>query len=636
LLTAIGLLLLSREALATAANNARGRHPTGNGEPPDSTNGRTQRAGEESLHMTSTLDFLRERRDRRWTTVPRKVLSFYYTWYGRPENHGRWVHWEDVRPDEHWIGSSTHYPAKGAYDSHDPEIIRYHIGLAREHGVDGFIATWWHQQDFHDRALEKILPIAADMGFDMTVYWETVPGQGRDAVERAVNDLAYILERYADHPAWLRVDGRPVVFVYGRVMGQVDFNDWPEIITRSRERYGKDFLLIADGYQEGYARLFDGVHTYNICGWVQKKTRDELRQLSRKSFGDAVALARRHGKISCITVIPGYDDTKIRTPGIHAERLDGDTYRILWQEAIAANPDWVLVTSWNEWHEGSEIEPSWEDGDEYIRMTAPYAARFRETPPVESAAPAGRPSLAPERAASLRRLYAGTTIGVLPGFSGESVFWLVDAGVAVKELRWEDLLDAGGFNARRFPVIVYAAGEHYAQTVRRPRDVDEALLRYLGEGGLLMALPSLPLPFYYNERGEAVGSAPSLGLPVMGSGGVGGWESPPAGVQLAFHLDSATLPGLPSTAPFPSGGDLRWRPATNTRLAEGDIYLSLARLTDADGRSYGDGIAYVEHRASAPKNAKILYAWMRMADIVNANDLFYALFRLAGERMTRP
>ena len=93
-----------------------------------------------------------------------------------------------------------------------------------------------------------------------------------------------------------------------------------------------------------------------------------MRALSASSFADAVRLARAHGRISCLTVIPGYDDTKIRTPGINAERQGGQTYRVLWEEAITADPDWVPITSWNEWHEGSEIEPSWEDGDAYLKL----------------------------------------------------------------------------------------------------------------------------------------------------------------------------------------------------------------------------------------------------------------------------
>ena len=83
------------------------------------------------------------------------------------------------------------------------------------------------------------------------------------------------------------------------------------------------------------------------------------------------------GSIACATVIPGYDDTKIRKPGLKADRLDGQVYRVLWDEAMKAKPDWVLITSWNEWHEGSEIEPSLEYSDQYLRLTGSYALRFR-------------------------------------------------------------------------------------------------------------------------------------------------------------------------------------------------------------------------------------------------------------------
>jgi len=91
---------------------------------------------------------------------------------------------------------------------------------------------------------------------------------------------------------------------------------------------------------------------------------------------NAVKLARQHGRISCATVIPGYDDTKVNKPGRVAYRQDGQVYSLLWQEAIRAKPDWVVITSWNEWHEGTEIEPSFQDHDKYLKLTAEYARRF--------------------------------------------------------------------------------------------------------------------------------------------------------------------------------------------------------------------------------------------------------------------
>jgi hypothetical protein len=42
-----------------------------------------------------------------------------------------------------------------------------------------------------------------------------------------------------------------------------------------------------------------------------------------------------------------------------------------------ADPDWVLVESFNHWEIGTEIEPSVQFGDQYLKLTAEYAARFK-------------------------------------------------------------------------------------------------------------------------------------------------------------------------------------------------------------------------------------------------------------------
>ena len=591
--------------------------------------------------QVSLLGFLQAQRTRRYERVPRKVLAFYYTWYGRPERHGAWVHWADVKPEEHDIATSTHYPAKGAYDSHDPAIIDHHIDLAKSHGVDAFIATWWSPKDFHDRAFPLLLERARAKGFEASVYWETVPGKGRGKIDRAVNDLAYVLKTYGAHPAFLKVEGKPVVFVYGRVMNQVATGEWPEIITRARERYGKDFLLIADGYREDFARLFDGLHVYNICGWVRGKKPAELAELSGRSFADAVALQKSRARVTCLTIIPGYDDTKIRTPGINAERQDGETYRVLWEQAIKADPDWVVITSWNEWHEGSEIEPSWEDGDKYLKMTAKHAAQFKRTPHSRVAVPKAPPGPRPEAARAMRELFKGATIGILPGFGGKAVSWLAETGVSVAELTWDDVIAPRRLDPKNYPVLVYAGFEEYVQTVKEQGDVDRAIQRYLRGRGCLVVLPTGPFPFYYNERREAVVSPGRFGLPICGSGAHGrhdvpanarlrGWEKPPAGAKVRFTVDTTHLPGLPKTVPFPASGDVRWRPCTLAGLAPEDVYVRLVRLSDGQGVDYGDGIAYIEHVRTEPRGGRLLYAWMRMADVVDADDLFLGLFRLAA------
>jgi len=310
--------------------------------------------------------------------TPRMVLTFYYPWWGNPAHSGGWVHWRGVNAEAHEITNSTHFPEMGAYDSNDPGLIDHHLKLAEDAGIDAFIASWWGPGDFTDRAISRLVDRAAHTKVKVSIYWEIVPGKGAARIDRAVADLVYVLKNYGDRAGFLRVGGKPVIFVYGRVMGGIPMDKWPEIVARAEKQAGREFLLIADGYSKACARQFDGVHTYNIAGWWRGGDVANLAEAAKNSFSRAVQLARSEGKISCLTVIPGYDDTKERKPGLVAPRHDGATYEALWRAAIAADADWILVTSFNEWHEGSEIEPSREYGDKYMSMTRSFARQFKK------------------------------------------------------------------------------------------------------------------------------------------------------------------------------------------------------------------------------------------------------------------
>ena len=57
---------------------------------------------------------------------------------------------------------------------------------------------------------------------------------------------------------------------------------------------------------------------------------------------------------------PGYIDTRIRpwNEKTTRSREDGKYYETMFMNAVNANPYFIGITSFNEWHEGTQIEPA--------------------------------------------------------------------------------------------------------------------------------------------------------------------------------------------------------------------------------------------------------------------------------------
>jgi hypothetical protein len=552
--------------------------------------------------------------------VERRVMAFYYPWYGVPEGPGgagRTVHWSKIDATSHDIAASTHYPVLGAYDSHDPKVIDQHCQWAKAAHIDTLIVSWWGHGDYTDRAMPQILDACERHGLAACIYYETVPKP--QTAETAAKDIIRVLEKYGRHKAHLKVDGKPVVFIYGRAVGQLGLMGWLEAVKLVNAGYRGGAMLIGDQFSYGAARVFDGVHTYNTAGSLAGRSLAEAQKWAAGTYQSWVQLADGADKISTITVIPGYDDTKIRKPGLAVERHDGELYRIQWEQAMAADPHWVIVTSFNEWHEGSEIEPSLEYGSKYIEMTGRFAERFKSTPRKAHAATASG-SITQAEKEQLRQRLGKMRIAVLPEAESMAFWWLLDIGVEPKLLTWEGIV-ANGLKPQDYPIVLYCAGETYQRTVRTTGDVDEALIRYQQAGGCLVALPSLPWPFYRDETGKPVNQSYRFGLTLRM-----GWEHPPAGVDLRFVQPERRLPRVPDRFDFPTSGDLRWRPFYNQNCAE---YVPLLQLRNRAGDNLGDGAVY----AKLQTGGHVAYAWFGLLNSFQAEPLLYDLFTFLAGRL---
>jgi hypothetical protein len=55
------------------------------------------------------------------------------------------------------------------------------------------------------------------------------------------------------------------------------------------------------------------------------------------------------------------------------QRDGGTFYRYTFEAALQSDPDWIFITSWNEWWENTHIEPSQAFGNLYLEITQEYS-----------------------------------------------------------------------------------------------------------------------------------------------------------------------------------------------------------------------------------------------------------------------
>lgn len=104
----------------------------------------------------------------------------------------------------------------------------------------------------------------------------------------------------------------------------------------------------------------------------------------------------------------------------------------------------------------------------------------------------------------------------------------------------------------------------------------------------------------------------------------GGWESPPTDTKLNFVQPQRYLSRVPEKFPFPTSGDLRWRP-----FFAGDKHArhtSLLQLRDDEEKYLGDAVAYVELKGGG----RILYVWFSLLNGPYAERLLYNIFEFVA------
>jgi hypothetical protein len=291
-------------------------------------------------------------------SIPKAVWAFYYPWYTMDT-------WDsDVLVDK----------AISSYESSDPLVIEEHVNQAKSAGIDGFISSWWGPESLTDDNLRVLLDVAKDKDFSISIIFETLSDYGPRDKQEIKDWLEFIIINYGSHPAFAKVEDRPVIVLYET--GSVSIDIWKQIIEELRKD-GNDAVFLAMGYSIDNLEVFDGIYEYGVFNITDHEAL--YKTVSSAAHYYQIFNNSNERKIFAATVQPGYDDRLI--PGREGnlkDREEGSFYISTFDAAIKSDPDYIFITSWNEWLENTHIEKSEMYGDKYLNITKEYVIKWKE------------------------------------------------------------------------------------------------------------------------------------------------------------------------------------------------------------------------------------------------------------------
>lgn len=317
--------------------------------------------------------------------------TFFYLWSQNPNTDSSWSYWSDNAhtPPDNWF---SHYlpdpqpgvfnPSEELYSSNNTAIIYWQLRKLAEARQEVAIASWWGQGHKSDIAFQKIItdimnrPDNPYPHLRWAMYYEK-EGFGDVPLTEIVNDLAYIKATYANQPGYLKINGKPVIFVYNAAhSGSTPANDLQRWQS-ARSQSGFYIVLKVDPLNSGAdPASMDGWHEYAPAN--RSGSKGSYYSFASPGFwleGQAQRLPRNLTEF----------ETAVR-------------------QMVAANTTWKLTQTWNEWGEGSSVEPAVEvnqvsSGKATIKIGAPlFENKYVDIlavqlPPLERGAGGLSPSL---------------------------------------------------------------------------------------------------------------------------------------------------------------------------------------------------------------------------------------------------
>ncbi|SDR76731.1 hypothetical protein SAMN05216503_0815 [Polaribacter sp. KT25b] len=305
------------------------------------------------------------------STVNQKVYMHYLPWFS-----------EGVEGN-HWENGTVNEPLIGYYSSQSWATHLYHILLSAAVGIDGAVInvrTDYDQTSFKKfvESIERIDAIYPEFKYDIAVSYDDQDATPASAIAE-FTDLRDDIIPNTNH--YLYKDGEPVIFIwnYDGYLTSQDYRDVANLVFTDNIP-----LLLKNELDLG---AIPGQFVMNsIYPWVQGWADDGSAwgEGYMNWFYNTQIDFKLNNKVEFVTgaVWPGFDDRNTSWgQGRWIDRRNGGTYDDTWALINDTHPgeiDWVILETWNDFNEGSELEPIAGSGNyQYMDLTANHIATYK-------------------------------------------------------------------------------------------------------------------------------------------------------------------------------------------------------------------------------------------------------------------
>ncbi len=317
------------------------------------------------------------------------VLAHYMPWYEAKPASAAWGwHWtmNAYDPDKMVDGRrqiASHYdPLIGPYDSGDRNVLEFHLLTMKIAGIDGVIVDWYGLQDFRDypllhRNTQRLIDQADRLGMKFAICYEdqTIPAlveAGRiepaERVGHAAAEIQWMAKHWFVLKHYVRLDGRPVLLSFGQ--SGLSNQEWSECLERSAAPVA---------YFSEHQRRTAAVGAFDWPLPNQGMAAVARFEQQSREWPQAIPVAFPR-------FVDIYAEAKVHASWGRIEDDEGRTFQDSMKRALTMASPLVQIATWNDWGEGTCVEPSRQFG--YRDLEALQQLRRQHVDPEFAAAQA--------------------------------------------------------------------------------------------------------------------------------------------------------------------------------------------------------------------------------------------------------